>query len=103
VKHSSLEVQFAHNKSTQFFQPSGFTSARSTANRRQGYSTILAHVERFLAIQVASGIVLMIAAVAALVLANSPWRNFYTDLWHIPIGFHYGAISLRLGSTLFEE
>jgi Na+:H+ antiporter, NhaA family len=62
---------------------------------RKGVQRILAPVERFLAIQAASGIVLMIAAVAALVLANSPWRNFYTDLWHIPFGFHFGAIAFE--------
>jgi NhaA family Na+:H+ antiporter len=52
---------------------------------------ILAPVERFLAIEAASGIVLMVAAVAALVWANSPWRAAYSDLWHIPIGFRFGS------------
>src|SRR4029453_326016 len=65
--------------------PGVWLSARKRVQR------IFAPVERFLAIEAASGIVLMIAAVAALVWANSPWRNFYIDLWHIPIGFRFGA------------
>ena len=42
---------------------------------RTGIKRILAPVERFLAIQAASGIVLMLAALVALVCANSPWRD----------------------------
>jgi NhaA family Na+:H+ antiporter len=53
-------------------------------------------VERFLAIEAASGIVLMIAAIVALVWANSPWRTSYADLWHISIG-------LRIGTFVFER
>jgi NhaA family Na+:H+ antiporter len=52
-------------------------------------------VERFLAIQAASGIVLMIAAVAALAWANSPWRNIYADLWHFPVGFRFGTFAFE--------
>ncbi len=57
---------------------------------------MLAPVERFLAIEAASGIVLMIAAIAALVWANSPWRTAYVNLWHTPIG-------ITLGSFVFER
>jgi Na+:H+ antiporter, NhaA family len=52
-------------------------------------------VERFLAIEAASGIVLMIAAFAALAWANSPWRQSYIDLWHIPIGLRIGAVAFE--------
>ena len=63
---------------------------------RRGVRRILAPVERFLAIEAASGIVLMVAAIVALAWANSPWRMLYADLWHIPIG-------IRLGSLHFER
>jgi NhaA family Na+:H+ antiporter len=53
-------------------------------------------VERFLAVQAASGILLLIAAAVALVWANSPWREAYFDLWHTPVG-------LRVGSLAFER
>ena len=38
----------------------------------------------------------MVAAVAALLWADSPWREVYTALWDIPLGF-------RLGSYAFER
>jgi Na+:H+ antiporter, NhaA family len=60
---------------------------------RKGVRRILAPVERFLAVEAASGIVLMIAALAALVWANSPWRQSYIDLWHIPVGFRLGTLA----------
>jgi NhaA family Na+:H+ antiporter len=63
---------------------------------REGVQRILAPVERFLAIEAASGIVLMICAVAALVWANSSLRTSYAELWHIPFG-------LRFGSFVFER
>ncbi len=53
-------------------------------------------VERFLAIEAASGILLLLAAAVALVWANSPWRDAYAALWHTPIG-------IRLGSFAFER
>ena len=62
---------------------------------RRGVQRILAPVERFLAVQAASGIVLMFAALAALIWANSPWRQSYLDIWHIPIGFRFGAVAFE--------
>jgi NhaA family Na+:H+ antiporter len=69
--------------------PGAWTPARKRVQR------ILAPVERFLAIEAASGIVLMIAAVVALVWANSPWRAAYQALWHIPIGLSFGEFSFE--------
>lgn len=62
----------------------------------KGVQRILAPVERFLATEAPSGIVLMVVAIAALVWANSPWRTVYADLWDIPIG-------IRFGSFVFER
>ena len=56
----------------------------------------LAPVERFLAIQTASGILLLLAAALALAWANSPWKESYTALWETPVG-------LRLGALAFER
>jgi len=53
-------------------------------------------VERFLAIEASSGILLLIAAAAALAWANSPWREAYFALWHTPVG-------IRVGSFAFER
>lgn len=53
-------------------------------------------LERFLRIEAASGIVLLVAAAVALGWANSPWAPTYAHLWHTPIG-------VRLGSVTFER
>ena len=63
---------------------------------RKGVNRILAPVERILAIEASSGIVLMIAAGLALGWANSPWRATYEGLWHILAG-------AGIGSFLFEH
>src|SRR4051812_46009929 len=53
-------------------------------------------LDRFLQIEAASGIVLLLAAASALLLANSPWSGVYAHLWHTPIG-------LRIGAFVFER
>jgi Na+:H+ antiporter, NhaA family len=53
-------------------------------------------LERFLHIEAASGIVLVLVATVALVWANSAWSESYYRLWHTPIG-------VRIGSFAFER
>lgn len=53
-------------------------------------------LERFLRIEAASGILLLVAAAVALVWANSPWAATYIEFWHTPVG-------VRLGSFAFER
>lgn len=53
-------------------------------------------LERFLQIQAASGILLLVSAAVALVWANSAWAESYAHLWHTPLG-------LRIGSFTFER
>jgi NhaA family Na+:H+ antiporter len=62
---------------------------------RLGVQRILAPAEHFLRIEAASGIVLMVAALAALVWANSPWRQSYSELWHIPISFRFASFGFE--------
>ena len=49
-------------------------------------------IQRILAVEAASGLVLLGATVAALVWANA-WGASYEALWHTPIGFEVGAWS----------
>lgn len=70
--------------------PGAWAPARRLARRA------LEPVERFLAIEAASGIVLLLVAATALIWANSPWRESYVALWHTPMG-------VRLGSFSFER
>ncbi|MBI4951545.1 MAG: Na+/H+ antiporter NhaA [Myxococcales bacterium] len=52
-------------------------------------------LERFLRIEAASGILLLVSAAVALVWANSPWRESYVALWHTPLAIRIGAFSFE--------
>ena len=52
-------------------------------------------IASFLALESASGILLVVAAALALAWANSPWRASYTALWHAPIGLRVGAFAFE--------
>lgn len=52
-------------------------------------------LERFLRIEAASGILLLVAATVALVWANSPWADAYEHLWHTPLGIRIGAFTFE--------
>jgi len=69
-----------------------------TANRRPPtLSDRLARpFQRFLAIEAASTILLLLATVLALAWANSPWRESYTTLWHTKLGIRLGGAELAL-------
>jgi NhaA family Na+:H+ antiporter len=56
---------------------------------------VLDPVERFLAIEASSGIVLLLAAGVALIWANTRWAPLYRSLWHIPLGVDLGRLSFR--------
>lgn len=49
---------------------------------------------RFLEIESASGIVLVVCTAIALVLANSPWASAYHDFWHTHLSLTVGAWSI---------
>jgi NhaA family Na+:H+ antiporter len=65
--------------------PEAWSSARRVAER------IAAPVERFLAVEASSGIVLLVAALAALALANSPLRESFEGLWHTELAVAIGT------------
>ncbi|WP_234680925.1 Na+/H+ antiporter NhaA [Bradyrhizobium monzae] len=50
--------------------------------------------QRFLHVEAVSGVVLLVAAAAALLWANSPFAHSYHDIWNLPI-------ALRLGEFAF--
>jgi len=55
---------------------------------------------RFLAIEAASTVVLMLATLAALVWANSPWGGSYVYFWHSTLGIEVAGIDASLSLTL---
>jgi NhaA family Na+:H+ antiporter len=69
--------------------PGSWLPARRFARRA------IAPVERFLSIEASSGILLLAAAAVALVWANSPWRDSYSAIWHLPVGMKIGPLSFE--------
>lgn len=60
---------------------------------------VLEPFERFLYVEAASGIALLVGAAAALIWANSPWADSYEAFWETPVALGFGenawAHSLR--------
>ncbi len=57
---------------------------------------VLGPLERYLHVEAASGVALFLAALVALLWANSPWAASYDALWHTPI-------TVGLGSFVFTQ
>lgn len=49
------------------------------------YPHLLTPVLRFLKVEAASGVLLLLASLVALLWANSPWGSTYGRLWHTPL------------------
>ena len=69
--------------------PGAWPAARATAKR------LISPLERFLSVEASSGILLLLAALAALVWANSPGRAAYENLLHAPLGFRVGRFAFE--------
>jgi NhaA family Na+:H+ antiporter len=54
--------------------------------------TFVQPVLRFMELEAASGVVMVVAAVGALVWANSPWHAAYEQLWSTPVGVQVGNL-----------
>ena len=59
-------------------------------------SRVVTPFEEFIHRQTATGIALMLATLAALVLANSPLRESYMNLIHLPIRLGIGGWSIEM-------
>ncbi|MBE9538556.1 MAG: Na+/H+ antiporter NhaA [Proteobacteria bacterium] len=62
----------------------------------RSFDRILTPLEEFIHRQTTSGVLLMICAVIALVIANSPLHDSYEQLLHTEIGFSLGSMQLSL-------
>ena len=56
---------------------------------------LTAPLERFMHVEAASGIVLLTATIAALVLANSAWSGGFLGFWKTEIGFTAGSFDMH--------
>jgi Na+:H+ antiporter, NhaA family len=55
---------------------------------------IIKGINDFLKLEAASGIILMFAAVAAMIMANSPWMIYYDMLLNIPVQVSVGTFEI---------
>ncbi|MFA6958892.1 MAG: Na+/H+ antiporter NhaA [Thermoanaerobaculia bacterium] len=58
---------------------------------------ILTPIQQFMRTEAASGVILGIATIAALVIANSPLRHAYEQLLHLPVRFGIGTFNIEHG------
>ncbi|MEO8208214.1 MAG: Na+/H+ antiporter NhaA, partial [Chloroflexota bacterium] len=65
------------------------------ARERSVVEIILTPLQDFIRTESSSGIVLIAAAIAAFVLANSSWAAGYFDLLDLKAGLRFGAWSLE--------
>lgn len=56
--------------------------------------SIISPLRQFIHLQSASGVVLLAVTVLALIWANSPYYNLYSQLLHMPLGFQFGSFSM---------
>jgi len=49
-------------------------------------------LQRFMAIEAASGVLLILATITALIWANSPWKESYHDLWATEVRIEVGDV-----------
>ena len=68
----------------------------STRSRASLADRLTAPIQRFLAIEAASTILLVLATVIALAWANSPYFESYEHLIHVPIAVSFGGYELAL-------
>jgi NhaA family Na+:H+ antiporter len=54
--------------------------------------TVVRPLQRFMDHEAAGGIVMVLAAIAALIWANSPWRDTYVEFWHTQLVVELGDL-----------
>jgi Na+/H+ antiporter NhaA len=69
--------------------------ADATANRTP-WSRRLAPMREFVATENASAAILLLATVAAIAWANSPWSDSYESFWHTDVAVSFGDAELKL-------
>lgn len=60
-------------------------------------------LEKFINKEALSGVLLFIATVAAVIVANSSLGQAYYDLWHMPLGMNIGDIEMSMTLTYWID
>ena len=61
---------------------------------REPVHSVAGPLQQFLHVEAASGVVLLLATLTALVLANSPWSDKFLGIWNTRVGLTLGGFSL---------
>ena len=56
---------------------------------------MIEHIRQFLKLESASGMLLIVAAILAMIAANSPIRSLYDGLLAIPVGIQFGTFQIH--------
>jgi len=59
-------------------------------------------VKRFLAVESAGGVLLLIATAIALIWVNSPWGDSYDAFWNVPVNFSVNGVEIFEGHSLAD-
>ena len=63
-----------------------------SASDRYVPRTVVQPLQRVLAHEAAGGVIMLIAAAVAIVWANSPWSDSYTEMWQTPLRVELGGL-----------
>ena len=74
-------------------EPGASIAPETWGPARRALDRVLAPIERFLHVEASSGVVLLLAALAALAWANSPWAPLYEAIWHAPVTLGVGSFT----------
>jgi Na+/H+ antiporter NhaA len=75
---------------SQFIDPA--IGGEPTTARQKVVRSLVRPVQAFISEEVLSGVILLVAAIAALIWANSPWDGSYHDLFTAKLYIHAGSL-----------
>lgn len=75
--------------SSPFLPPLPMASLQPTYTSKRPIDVVLNPINRLLGLKPASGVLLFLAVVAAMIWVNSPWAESYHALWHYKLGLTY--------------
>jgi len=62
---------------------------------------LLRPIQTFIKLEASGGLILVVAAIIALIWANSPWKLLYQQLWEIPFIIGFGEFELNKAFILW--
>ncbi len=68
---------------------------QTDSRTREPIHRLIEPIQRFLHVEAASGVLLLVCTAVALVLANSPASDWYIALWQTKVGLVFGEFSLK--------